>query len=648
MALTIALEGRGVVATCDDLSDASGGSWSEVGGGTIEQSTDAYLVGSACIGGAYSNKAGRQQYDMNLTAWGTLDFSSGGAEDGQLLYLWINTSTIYLHETLANEGLSIMLMTSTTDYRKYIIAAGDDPNGWAGGWKCFVIDPTLPGSVSDTGTYDEGSIRYIAVDLDVTALVKGNNILIDMITCCSGLRVTGTSTTPWQDIVDYCNDFSNRAWGIVQEREGVFYVYGKIYFGDDSQTADQSFVESSGPVVKFGKSEYYYSSAWVISHPVDYAGIIIEDAVGYKTVFQDGVAVGSDQGRSGATFIGDLDIEVFVDLYGGNETGSDPSTTKLYGTRFVDLLGGITWGDDSDHLFYGGAVIGCGQFDPVGGVVIRNCIFVGTRDQYGSGEEYDGSALLWADSSVDIEDCQFIANADDDSGVDPHAVQHDEAGEYDYTNLLFSGNDYDVHFTAASGNLTINKLGTSNPTTSEVEGTGSVTFVSNPVTVLVTALTTGASPTPIQGARVLVLAADGAGPFPFEDAVSLAFSGGTVTVTHATHGMQTGDKVQILGATEEEYNGIHTITVSDASTYTYTIAGTPSTPDSGEATFVALHDTTDADGEAEATRVYTSDQNVVGRVRKSSGTPYYKTSDFVGAVDSANGLSVTVQMIKDE
>lgn len=229
MALTIAIEGTGVIANCDGISDSAGGTWSEVGGGSIEYGQDAYLVGGGCIAGSYSNKTGRQQYALSSA----LDFDTAGNEEGQFLYIWIMTSTIYLHESIANGGLTVCFGTSAgSDFRTFMIAAGDATNDWTGDWKCFVIDPSKPGTVSDSGSFDLGNINYIWVDLDITALAKGNNILIDMMAVGTGLRVTGTSTTPWQDVVDYCNDRSTRAWGMVQEREGIIYVYGKIYWGD--------------------------------------------------------------------------------------------------------------------------------------------------------------------------------------------------------------------------------------------------------------------------------------------------------------------------------------------------------------------------------------------------------------------------------
>lgn len=56
---------------------------------------------------------------------------------------------------------------------------------------------------------------------------------------------------------------------------------------------------------------------------------------------------------------------------------------------------------------------------------------------------------------------------------------------------------------------------------------------------------------------------------------------------------------------------------------------------------------TDSNGEVETTWNYTADVDVVGRVRKSSSSPYYKTGDIVATI-GATGLDATVIMILDE
>lgn len=447
MALTtIAIEGKGVIANCDAVTNDTGGTgtgdWSEQGGGTMALSTDVFLVGSSCIGGKYASKSGFQQFDLG--AGNELDFTATtGSEAGQMIYMWISMSALGTLDTLSTYPLCIRVSSSspgTSNYVDWLIAGNDDTNGWTGGFKCFIIDPTKTGSrVSGTQSSIIASVRTLGVWIDCSTSARADTIFIDQIAVGSGLRITGgSSTTGWKDVVDYCTDYANRGWGMWQEREGIYYTYGQTYIGDSTQTATLTF-QDEGRIIQYGVSEYCTDAAgtWASSVPTDFSGIVVEDAASYTTTFEDGVIVGTDSGRSGTVFVGNDQMDVTIDLYGGNNASS---LTKLYGTSFRNLTGGITWGNDADHLFYGGTVIGCGQFDPVGAPKLRNLLFVSTTDSYG-GSNIDGAALLW-NSNIDIEDCQFIANTD--ATGDPSAIQHDSVGTFDYTNLTFSGNDFDI------------------------------------------------------------------------------------------------------------------------------------------------------------------------------------------------------------
>lgn len=63
---------------------------------------------------------------------------------------------------------------------------------------------------------------------------------------------------------------------------------------------------------------------------------------------------------------------------------------------------------------------------------------------------------------------------------------------------------------------------------------------------------------------------------------SITRNGSTATcTTTSNHKAVTGDSVTISGATETEYNGTFTITVTGATTFTYTVSGTPDAPATG-------------------------------------------------------------------
>lgn len=66
---------------------------------------------------------------------------------------------------------------------------------------------------------------------------------------------------------------------------------------------------------------------------------------------------------------------------------------------------------------------------------------------------------------------------------------------------------------------------------------------------------------------------------------SLTQSGGTATlVSSIAHGLSTGDSVYIAGADQTEYNGTHTITVTNATTFTFAVDSGAVTPATGSIT----------------------------------------------------------------
>ena len=475
MALTIAIEGKGIVANCDALSDSAGGTWSEQGGGTVSVSTDVYFIRSASIGGKYASKSGFHQYDIG--AGNELDFTDGtGTESGQLLYMWVSMTAPGTLDLLSTYPLCIRLSSSspgTTNYIDYLINSSDDNNGWSGSWKCFVIDPTQTASrVSGTQSSIIASVRTMGVWIDCSSSARADSIFVNEISVGSGLRVTGTSTTGWQDVVDYCTDYITRGWGMFQEREGIAYAYGKAFIGDSvNQVANVSFADTNKKI-QFGFTEYCTNAAtgvWALSLATDSSGIVIEDHASYTTTFIDGVLVGTDNGRSGSSFIGNPLMDVSLDLYGGNNAGS---LTALYNTKLEILTGGITWGNDADHRYYGGVIAGCGQFDPVGAPLLRNLTISGYTGTLG--------AVLW-NENINIQKCSFIANTDVTNN--PAAIEHDvSAGSpYDYTDLTFSGNDFDGINTAGA-DITVNLGGISNAANDI--GANTITYLSSATLVM--------------------------------------------------------------------------------------------------------------------------------------------------------------------
>lgn len=156
--------------------------------------------------------------------------------------------------------------------------------------------------------------------------------------------------------------------------------------------------------------------------------------------------------------------------------------------------------------------------------------------------------------------------------------------------------------------------------------------------------------TPVEGAQ-LMLAANSGGGLPYQVSVTIVNSGTTATVTHTSHGLETGDKVLIKGASLYHNNGIFIITKINANSYSYTMSADPGSSPTGSivSTFVFLSGVTDVAGNATpVVREIPSSQPVYGWVRKSSGSPFYKTTQITGTVSNSENSSFSALLIEDE
>ena len=175
---------------------------------------------------------------------------------------------------------------------------------------------------------------------------------------------------------------------------------------------------------------------------------------------------------------------------------------------------------------------------------------------------------------------------------------------------------------------------------------------SPPVTVATTItvqdLSTGSV---IEGASVLLWVTDNSNYF-YRSSVSITGLNTTATVTHTDHGLSTDDYVVIEGVSnEDDYNGVHQVTVTSTSEYTYsTNENIDFSPATGTitSTFAIISGTTNASGVVSDSRSLSVDQPVSGWVRKSSSSPYYQQGVISGTIDSDSGLSVIIQLARDE
>ncbi len=308
---------------------------------------------------------------------------------------------------------------------------------------------------------------------------------------------------------------------------------------------------------------------------------------------------------------------------------------NLNACQFVDMGAFALGGNNSDLLNCIWQT--CGQVTQ-GGATITGCVF----------ETSSAAIALLVDDLTLISDCDFKS-----SGTGYAMEGFSSAASYTLVGLTFTGYEAGdgstgneaLHVLASSGTVTIVYTGAAPSVHSE-----GATIVKVGAAVDITVTVKTAAGANIEDALVFLKASNGDGPFPFEETVNGIVNVGTLaTVDHTGHGMASNDRVYIKGASLLANNGVFQITVNGVDEYEYTMGSTPGSSPTGTilSTFVALYGFSSS-GIVTTSREYGDIQPVVGWVRKSTGSPYYKSGPLVGEVDDEDGFGATAVLILDE
>ena len=360
-----------------------------------------------------------------------------------------------------------------------------------------------------------------------------------------------------------------------------------------------------------------------------------------------------------------------------DETSYDnsPTTEGTFSGGTGYAVGDIIWLDDGSKItvdtLSGSAVLTFTVEAGYGGSVLAEPNVAIAQDKTdGSGGGFtltpdvdnfaESSALeynLAVDPDGELDDMTFTMGT-----VDSHAIEFgtsipaaitlrgmDFFG-YSGTNDL---NDSIFHFLDTSGTITVNIIDCTNDGggfSYRSEG-ATIDLVIAPKTTKVTVVDSAGDP--INAARVLLETADtgGGAGFPYQaSTTSLTQAAGTATcTTTAAHLLATGDYVVIRGAGTEGYNKTAQITVTGASTFTYSVDSGLGSPAGGTpvVSYAPLSGLTSTLGVIQSSKTWPASQGLSGRSRKSTASPYYKTARFTIA-DASGGSDITVQMISDE
>jgi hypothetical protein len=588
-------------------------------GGSVALNADNVLEGSNSVGDKVS-AATVTTYALGAAVTGEpFNFSSGGAN--QFDHIFMITQLQGSVDTLANGGVGIVVADdlATDSVGTWYVGP---KSGYLGGWVYYVINPArafdtvTAGSASWTTTGNPAQLSGVdglGVRWKILNTIMGasDNCFLDVMSVGTGYSITngdaGSAEGKFSDFSTYEESSSNR-YGALETKSGILFPLCKLYIGASSGSTNTEFIDSGFTVV--------WQDAYVAS---DFYGLICRQGTGT-----------TDVQLSSGIFKAAGSTEVYLDFSG--VANVDLTNINVERARLIDLDVNCTW--------TGGQVVNSGMVELFGAAAITAVDFLRCTDGY----------------QLKITNNSYMDNVDNisfTSGGTGHAIWITATGTYSFDNIVFSGyagsdgsTGNECVFNNSGGSITINVNGGTSPTIRNSAGS-STTVNAGSVSATVTVVDT--TITPIQSARVLALAASG-GPMPFDVTVTIVNSGTTATVTHTSHGLSTNDKVQIKGASHYQNNGVFSITKTDNNTYTYTMPSAPGSNPTGtiKATFAVLSGMTDINGQITMSRVFPSDQPIAGKVRKSTSSPLYKTTTFVGTVDSSTGLTATLQMISDE
>jgi len=458
------------------------------GGGTPDHSGEQFIQGVDCV----SQNTGKA---VGLEISCVYDHGSGYSfGTDEVLYMWLFYFAGTNLETYANSGWRLGIGSSTSAWDWFRVGGSDYSTHKYGGWFNFAIDPTA----TETGTVgggNGGTYRYFGnVPYTLNEVTKGDPVSIDAVRAGRGIiSVTGSggsllelaqyndynagSTPPGTSSTSV--DSGRHRLGIFQQQsDKAFLLKGLLSFGTTSTSVTFS---DSNKVINIDDCPHTYAS---------FNKIEINNASSSVTLTN--VAIFS--GASTANGVGYFEMVA-------------NATVSLSGCGFNDM-GTFTF--LSNASLTGCSFNSCGQITH-GGADFESCNFNG----------YEGTAdtayLLYAvnaDPDGELDNCSFTKGT-----ASTHAIEFDATNTPTTITLRgidFSGynasngqTDSTLYFPSTSKSYTVNLIGCTGNISYKVGSGGSVTLVTDPVTVTFTGIPTGSELTIVSRGTAVDTGTDG-------------------------------------------------------------------------------------------------------------------------------------------
>jgi hypothetical protein len=606
--------------------------------------------GTGSIETQHTNTAGGDELDTTQISGGGGTFSVDMSD--RTMYVQLKDNLV---DTYANQGIMAVLGDGT-DKVGFQMGGNNAPGMPVPPfYNVYKFDASnLPSGSNTTFTGVEGNLTLTAITamgIGTVHLAKavGNvaNVFCDRIAYIANdsyaLRINGgTSGTP-ETMADVAGDDITNGWGLIGNPLGNQYIFfGPTEFGEPAASADSYFTASGEQWFWVGDNQGGHAVG-----ATHFPFRVIGNATDTISFVLNGVVI-VNTGTPAQFDISDTNI-----------------TTCELDLCTLDSLGAIELPDSTITSGF-----------------TTNCSFLNCGIITSNGADMSGSKVLTPNISANEAGLVWNENADPDgeldnmtftktSGTAHHAIEFGTG--IPTTSITLRGCAFGTDFSASentsptaeagdetfafrdtTGTLTVNLVGCTGNFGYYSAGVA-ITIIADPVTTLLNVKDNEGNNE--QDVQVWLGAKDATDELPFEQAITSITQGAgspwtrTVTFT-AAHGLKTGDYLSLAGITNAtgDNSGAFQVTVTTTTVCTYTSA------DAGETTFTGtitgtggvLYGTTDASGNISTSRVWAADQLVVGRARKSSASPRFKTIELDDTILSASGLTLNRRLQLDE
>jgi len=345
-----------------------------------------------------------------------------GVQIGQLLSYDNGTNTWYVESATQIVSGSVMAIPTgtgagttnsvttitTNNYGEWELAGSDQ--GYDGGWVPFAmhVDAAYDNIEASytIGPHPE-DIDYVGWSFTVTALGSKINCWWDVMYYGTGLTLEqGTSGAP-ATFDDFMTDASNgedlKKFGIIEKKEGVYFIQGKIIIGDNVGT-DNTFFEDESQILVFKDTAF----------PADFYELnFVGNGTGTTEIYM-GTETGG-RGISGFTVKDAGSVGVLLDV-------SDTNVDKfgVRGCIFQNLSTITLQVENIDKKVLSSTFENCAEI-LVSTLLVQYCQFINSP----------GRAVRLASTSHNVKDCSFVACT-----IGAH---HSVVGTFGYDDMVFTG-----------------------------------------------------------------------------------------------------------------------------------------------------------------------------------------------------------------